>query len=83
MLSLVLAPAAPAVGAAAGQVAIKLAALQATLDRLAAKYPPRPQAAPQPPPPLVSRAASAATVALARAQSALFDARAVGLRVGE
>ena len=72
MLSLVLAPAAPATGAVAG----KLAALRATLARLEAKYPPRPQAAPQPTPPPVSPAASAATVALARAQSALFDARA-------
>ena len=71
MLSLVLAPAAPATGAVAG----KLAALRATLARLEAKYPPRPQAAPQPTPP-VSPVASAATVALARAQSALFDARA-------
>ena len=72
MLSLVLAPAAPATGAVAG----KLAALRATLARLEAKYPPRPKAAPQPTPPPVTLAASAATVALARAQSALFDARA-------
>ncbi|WP_126546681.1 hypothetical protein [Hymenobacter amundsenii] len=72
MLSLVLAPAAPTMGAVAG----KLAALRATLARLEAKYPPRPQVAPQPTPPPVSPVASAATVALARAQSALFDARA-------
>ena len=72
MLSLVLAPAAPAVGAAAG----KLAALQATLTRLDAKYPPRPPAAPRPMPAPVSPAATAATAALARAHSALFDARA-------
>ncbi|WP_345052915.1 hypothetical protein [Hymenobacter glaciei] len=71
MLSLVLAPAAPTTGAVAG----KLAALRATLARMEAKYPPKPQAAPQPIPP-VSPAASAATVVLARAQSALFDARA-------
>ena len=72
MLSLVLAPAAPAVGAAAG----KLAALQATLARLEAKYPPRPTAVPQPAPAPVSPAAVAATAALARAHSAMFDARA-------
>ncbi|OWP65056.1 hypothetical protein CDA63_01500 [Hymenobacter amundsenii] len=59
-----------------GAVAGKLAALRATLARLEAKYPPRPQVAPQPTPPPVSPVASAATVALARAQSALFDARA-------
>ena len=63
MLSLVLAPAAPAVGAAAGQVAIKLAALQATLDRLAAKYPPRPVVVPPPAP--IDPAAVAARHALA------------------
>ena len=74
MLSLVLAPAAPAVGAAAGQVAIKMAALQATLDRLAAKYPPRPVAVPAPAP--INPAATGARHALARAHSAMFDARA-------
>ena len=74
MLSLVLAPAAPAVGAAAGQVAIKMAALQATLDRLAAKYPPRPVAVPAPAP--IDPAATAVRHALARAHSAMFDARA-------
>ena len=74
MLSLVLAPAAPAVGAAAGQVAIKMAALQATLDRLAAKYPPRPVVVPPPAP--IDPATVAARHALARAHSAMFDARA-------
>ena len=74
MLSLVLAPAAPAVGAAAGQVAIKMAALQATLDRLAAKYPPRLVVVPPPAP--IDPAAVAARHALARAHSAMFDARA-------
>ena len=73
MLSLVLAPAAPAVGAAAGQVAIKLAALQATLDRLAASQPPSPVAVPAPAP---INPATAARHALARAHSAMFDARA-------
>ena len=72
MLSVTIAPAAPVVGAAAG----KLAALHATLARLAAKYPPRPQPAPQPAPVPVSQAAVAATAALARAHSAMFDARA-------
>ena len=76
MLSLVLAPAAPAVGAATGQVAIKMAALQATLARLAAKYPPRPQVAPAPTPAPINPAATAAGHALARAHSAMFDARA-------
>ncbi|WP_216689206.1 hypothetical protein [Hymenobacter siberiensis] len=74
MLSLVLAPAAPATGAAGGQAAIKMAALQATLARLAAKYPPRPQVAPAPAP--IDPAATAARHALARAHSAMFDARA-------
>ena len=74
MLSIVLAPAAPAVGAATGQVAIKLAALQATLDRLAAKQPPRPVAVPAPAP--IDPATTAARHALARAHSAYFDARA-------
>ena len=72
MLSLVLAPAAPTVGAAAS----KLAALQATLARLAAKYPPRPVAVPAPAPVPIDPAATAARHALARAHSALFDARA-------
>ncbi len=76
MLSLVLAPAAPALGAAAGQAAIKMAALQATLARLAAKYPPRPTVAPQPTPAPIDPAAVAARHALARAHSAYFDARA-------
>ena len=70
MLSLVLAPAAPIVGAAAG----KLAALQATLARLAVKYPPRPVAVPAPAP--INPATTAARHALARAHSAMFDARA-------
>ena len=74
MLSLVLAPAAPATGAAGGQAAIKMAALQATLARLAAKYPPRPLVAPAPAP--IDPAATAARHALARAHSAMFDARA-------
>ena len=76
MLSLVLAPAAPATGAAGGQAAIKMAALQATLARLAAKYPPRPQVAPAPAPASIGPAATAARHALARAHSAMFDARA-------
>ena len=76
MLSLVLAPAAPTMGAAAGQVAGKLAALQATLARLAAKYPPRPQVALTPAPAPIDPATTAARHALARAHSAMFDARA-------
>ena len=76
MFSLVLAPAAPAVGAAAGQAAIKMAALQATLARLAAKYPPRPTVAPQRAPASIDPATVAARHALARAHSAYFDARA-------
>ena len=76
MLSLVLAPAAPTVGAAAGQVAIKWAALQATLARLAAKYPPRPVAVLTPAPAPINPAVTAARHALARAHSAMFDARA-------
>ena len=76
MLSLVLAPAAPATGAAGGQAAIKMAALQATLARLAAKYPPRPQVAPAPAPAPIDPATTAARHALARAHSAMFDARA-------
>ena len=74
MLSLVFAPAAPTGGAAVGQVAVKWAALQATLARLAAKYPPRPQVAPAPAP--IDPAITAARHALARAHSAMFDARA-------
>ena len=76
MLSLVLAPAAPATGAAGGQAAIKMAALQATLARLAAKYPPRPQVAPTPAPAPIDPVVTAARHALARAHSAMFDARA-------
>ena len=76
MLSLVFAPAAPTVGAAAGQVAGKLAALHATLARLAAKYPPRPVAVPTPAPSPIDPATTAARHALARAHSAMFDARA-------
>ena len=72
MPSVAIAPAAPVVGAAAS----KLAALHATLARLAAKYPPRPQPAPQPAPAPVDPAAVAARHALARAHSAYFDARA-------
>ena len=69
MPSVAIAPAAPLVGAAAS----KLAALHATLARLAAKYPPRPVVAPAPAP--VDLAAVAARHALARAHSAYFDAR--------
>ena len=76
MLSLVLTPAAPIVGAAAGQVAVKWAALQATIARLAAKYPPRPQVAPVPAPAPIDPATTAARYALARAHSAMLDARA-------
>ena len=75
MLSLVLAPAAPAVGAVVGQASIKMAALQATLAQLAAKYPPRPTVVPQPAPAPIDPTA-AARHALARAHSAYFDARA-------
>lgn len=76
MLSIVLAPAAPTRGAAVGPAAVKMAALQATLARLAAKYPPRSTVAAAPAPAPVSPVSVAATAALARAQSALFDARA-------
>jgi hypothetical protein len=76
MLSLVLAPAAPAVGAVVGQAAIKMAALQVTLAQLAAKYPPRPTVVSQPAPAPIDPAATAARHALARAHSAYFDARA-------
>ena len=72
MLSLVIAPAAPVVGAAAG----KMAALQATLARLEALFPPRPKVAPQPAPAPIAPATLAARHALARAHSAYFDARA-------
>ena len=72
--SVAIAPAAPVVGAAAGQVAAKWAALRATLARLEAKQQPRPVLAPAPA--LVSPAALAARHALARAHSAYFDARA-------
>ena len=76
MLSLVLAPAAPATGAAVGQAAIKMAALQATLAQLAAKYPPRPTVVSQPAPAPIDPATTAARHALARAHSDYFDARA-------
>ena len=76
MPSVALAPAAPATGAATGQFAIKMAALQATLARLAAKYPPWPQVVPAPAPAPINPAATAARHALARAHSAMFDARA-------
>ena len=72
MPSVATAPAAPIVGAAAG----KLAALHATLARLEAMFPPRPQPAPQPAPAPIDPAAVAARHALARAHSAYFDARA-------
>ena len=76
MFSLVLAPAAPVVGAAGGQLAAKWAALRATLARLDAKYPPRPVVAPAPAPAPIDPAVTAARHALARAHSAMFDARA-------
>ena len=76
MLSLVLAPAAPVVGAAGGQLAAKWAALHATLARLEAKYPPRPKVAPRPAPAPIDPAVTAARHALARTHSAFFDARA-------
>ena len=72
MPSVATAPAAPIVGAAAD----KLAALHATLARLEAMFPPRPQPAPQPAPAPIDPAAVAARHALARAHSAYFDARA-------
>ena len=67
-----IAPAAPTVGAAAG----KLAALQATLARLDALYPPRPRPAAPPAPAPPDPAATTARHGLARAHSAMFDARA-------
>lgn len=73
--SVAIAPAAPVVGAAGGQVAAKWAALRAALAKLEAKQPPRPVAAPAPAP--VCPATVAARHALARAHSAFFDARAV------
>jgi len=76
MPSVALAPAAPIVGAAAGQLATKWAALQATLARLDAKYPPRPTVVAPPAPASIDPAAVAARHALARAHSAMFDARA-------
>ena len=79
MLSLVFAPAAPTGGAAAG----KMAALQATLVRLAAKYPPRPVAVPTPAPAPIDPATTAARHALARAHSAMFDARAAKVALRE
>ena len=72
MPSVAFAPAAPIVGAAAG----KMAALQATLARLDALYPPRPRPVPQPALAPIDPAATAARHALARAHSAMFDARA-------
>ena len=75
MPSVAVAPAivaAPAVGAAAS----RLAALQATIARLDAKYPHRPPAVPRPAPAPISSAAVAASAALARAHSAMIDARA-------
>ena len=72
MPSVAIAPAAPIVGAAAS----KLAALRVTLARLEAMFPPRPKVAPQPAPAPISPVSVAATTALARAHSALFDARA-------
>ena len=72
MPSIAFAPAAPIVGAAAG----KMAALQATLARLDALYPPRPRPVPQPAPAPIDPAATAARHALARAHTAMFDARA-------
>ena len=72
--SVATAPAAPVLGAAGGQVAAKWAALHATLARLEATQPPRPVVAPAPAP--IDPAAIAARHALARAHSAMFDARA-------
>lgn len=72
MPSVAFAPAAPVVGAAAG----KMAALQATLARLDALYPPRPKPVPQPAPAPIDPAATTARHALACAHSAMFDARA-------
>ena len=74
--SVAIAPAAPVMGAAVGQAAIKMAALQATLARLEAKYPPRLQVVPAPAPAPINPAATAARHALARAHSAMFDAHA-------
>ena len=76
MPSVAIAPAAPVVGAVGGQVAAKWAALQATLARLDAKYPPRPTVVAPPAPAPIDPAAVAARHALARAHSAMFDARA-------
>ena len=53
-----------------------MAALQATLARLEALFPPRPRPVPQPAPAPIDTAALAARHALARAHSAMFDARA-------
>ncbi len=72
--SVAIAPAAPVMGAAAGQVAAKWAALYATLARLEARQPLRPVATPVLAP--INPAATAARHALARAHSAMFDARA-------
>ena len=72
MPSVAIAPAAPIVGAAAS----KMAALHATLARLEAMFPPRPQPTPQRTPAPIDPATIAARVALACTQSALFEARA-------
>ncbi|MBC6697341.1 hypothetical protein [Hymenobacter sp. BT190] len=69
MPSVLTAPAAPTVGAAAS----RLAALQARLDQLCA---PRPASPPPPAPAPVDPAVVAVRRELARTQSALFDARA-------
>lgn len=72
--SVAIAPAVPVVGAAGGQAAAKWAALRATLAKLEAQQPPRPQVVPPPAP--ICPATVAARHALARAHSAFFDARA-------
>jgi|GEM_PF-2196623 len=77
MPSVAIAPAAPVVGAAGGQVAAKWAALRATLARLEAGQPHRPVKAPAPAP--FDPAALAARHALARAHAAFFDTRAAKL----
>ncbi|WP_375416778.1 hypothetical protein [uncultured Hymenobacter sp.] len=59
---------------APGAAACRLAALRAGIARLEALFPVRPPAAPRPAP--CTAGAVAATAALARAQSALFEARA-------
>ncbi|WP_046245436.1 hypothetical protein [Hymenobacter terrenus] len=67
-----IAPAAPPVGAAGGQVTAKWVALRAALAKLAAKQPPRPVLVPTPAP--IGPAAVVARHALARAHAAFFDA---------